>query len=242
MGSTSTRSAPTRARGSELLLFFNYDGVNRIAGSTDRNSGTLNRLLGSEKSAKYLVGRLQKLPEGVTREREILRVYIGLLKQRQEWSHVVPFRVESAGSSRTSHYLIFATRNGVGFRVMKETMWKLGDDGHEEGGLSFNQSSRTDQTAFFHPEVEDQRARIIAAIPEDGVPLTYFTRVLPETEDDRLIPKVYRKRLWELEDDGLIVFHQPDDATRPFKRRPNGSFSRIQGVTVHRTAAAAGRA
>ena len=224
----------TASGGSELLLFFNYAGVSRIAGLEHKEGKTLDRLLGSPKSTKYLLGKLKSLDAGEAREREILRVYTRLLEQQQRWEYVVPFRMEAESSARTSHYFIFATKNKTGFAIMKDIMWGLGHDGQEKGGLMYAQKSRTDQTAFFHPAAIEQREAILLQIPAEGIPYSFFTDDLPRQRRNLLVAPVYRKRLRELEAAGLIRLLMNGNPRERARRSKTGGVRRPKEVTVHR--------
>lgn len=52
---------------------------------------------------------------------------------------VIPFRFRNASGKRTSHHLIFVTKNVLGYSIMKDIMWRESSS-HEDGVASFEYS------------------------------------------------------------------------------------------------------
>ena len=137
----------------EVFIFFNIDGVRRIAGLKEFSS-VLVDLLGDEADACRLHERFHALGDGAPEAREelILGAYRRVLVERMEAPFVVPFRVEHEGRRSTSHYLIHATRHPLGFKIMKDVMWRRGKTGEGGSGLEFVQASHDDQGLLMRPD------------------------------------------------------------------------------------------
>ena len=72
--------------------------------------------------------------------------------------YIIPFRVEHQDQRRTSHYLIHASKHPLGFRIMKDVMWRRGHGEDEPGGLELRQKSRTDFVPMFdrHADIKHE--------------------------------------------------------------------------------------
>lgn len=124
----------------EALLFFNYDGVTRIAGLGFKPGGTLSQLVGGDERAKELVARLEgKSPK--EKEEIIIAFYKDAFQTDVPDLFCTAFRVEYEDKRATSHYLIHLSRNAMGFRLMKEIMWPLGETAEGKGALALEQAS-----------------------------------------------------------------------------------------------------
>jgi len=88
----------------EVFIFFNIDGVRRIAGlSEDRSGPTLPELLGSEQRAASLRGSLERPSDTAEKEHIILRAYMESLQEDASTQYILPFRIESYQRQTTSH-------------------------------------------------------------------------------------------------------------------------------------------
>ena len=126
-------------KSSEAFIFFNIDGVRRIAGLAGL-SPVLVELLGSRERAEKLLLILQGEQNVQRREKLVLDSYREAVGQDMGVIYTVPFRVESEQQQRTSHYFIHATNHRLGFKIMKEVMWNYGHSEHGQGGLEFVQA------------------------------------------------------------------------------------------------------
>jgi len=208
-------------KSSEAFIFFNIDGVRRIAG-LDKLSDVLVELLGSKKRAEELFAALQKTVVVAKRERMILESYRQALREDMGVKYTIPFRVESEEKQKTSHYLIHASNHHLGFKIMKEVMWTRGHSETGQGDLQFVQASRTDYIPLFDPRYDTKKEILnaLAAGPQ-CVNLFYTDWVI--RPDDLLCQPAYKRALLELEASGEIEVLDKDKRTpKPAKsRRPH---------------------
>jgi three-Cys-motif partner protein len=205
-------------KSSEAFIFFNIDGVRRIAG-LEKLSSVLIELLGSKKRAETLFAALQKTMDVGKRERMILESYKQALREDMGVKYTIPFRVESQEVKKTSHYLIHATNHHLGFKIMKEVMWSRGHSETGQGDLQFVQASRTDYIPLIDPNyvVKDDILESLATGPK-CVNLFYSDWVL--RPDDLLCQPAYKQALLELEESGEIEVLDKDGRTpKPAKSR-----------------------
>lgn len=198
-------------KSSEAFVFFNIDGVRRIAG-LDRLSDVLVELLGSRERAGMLFTALQTTDDVGERERLILASYRRALREDMRVLYTIPFRVESEDKQKTSHYLIHASNHPLGFKIMKEVMWNRGHSEEGEGALQFVQAGRTDYIPLFDPryDVKKEILNTLTAGPR-CVDLFYSDWVV--RPDDLLCQPAYKQALLELESCGEIEVLDKDRST-----------------------------
>ncbi len=114
--------------GSDCVIFFSYNSINRGI-SNSYVEEHMDALFGEER-AKKLRGDLEKakfecektkqhLPS--IREPLILEAILESLEEMGA-KYSLPFRFEHKDKARTSHYLIFASKNPLGYKIMKDIM------------------------------------------------------------------------------------------------------------------------
>jgi len=121
---------------SELLLFFNYDGVNRLIGGAEKgthDSHILAELYGSDDAVKMLLAQLANKSKPEDREKVIRRQLIAQLISNGA-RYVLPFRFPAKTGARTSHYLVHCCNHCLGFKFMKHVMWGAGKTTDEDYG------------------------------------------------------------------------------------------------------------
>lgn len=188
----------------EALLFFNYEGVNRIAGLGYKPGGTLSQLVGDDDRASELI-KLLAGKEAKEREEIIVSFYQQALKIEVPDIFCTAFRVEAEHKQATSHYLMHLTRNSLGFRLMKAVMWPLGQSADGKGGLALEQASVKQGAHLFRPDWDKVKASILDEVRKTGkVQVNFFYVTLSEQPDNRLCQPAYRKALLELEAAGKI--------------------------------------
>ena len=205
----------------EALLFFNYSGVNRIAGLPFKPGKTLSKLLGDDDTAEELA----KLVKGGTpeeRENAIVSCYLSALTTAVPDLYCTAFRVEHEDKKATSHYLIHLSRDARGFRIMKEVMWKLGDTDGGSGGLALEQASTAVGAPLFRPEWDQLKESILATLTKGQRDVDYFYTALSENRGNRLCAPAYKQALLELESEERILvrnrFGVPTTANTRMKR------------------------
>lgn len=130
--------------GCDCIFFFNY---NRI------NPGLSNPLVEDHMDALFGTERAQKLRNKLDsldpseRELEIVEEMSQALKEGGK--HVLPFCFKNDKGNRTSHHLIFASKDPTGYKIMKEIMANEGSS-NNLGVPSFMYSPATSrQTLLF---------------------------------------------------------------------------------------------
>jgi len=186
----------------EAFIFFNIDGVRRIAGLSAL-SPVLVELMGSKERAKHLYEELRTTTNTRAREEIILREYRTAVEEEMGAKYIIPFRVEHEDQRKASHYLIHATRNGLGFKIMKDVMSRLGHGEDEPGGLELRQKGRTNFVPMFDKHA-DVKAEILRALGDKPLRVSVFYDEWTMRPTDMQCEAAYRRALLDLEKDGNI--------------------------------------
>lgn len=181
----------------EAFIFFNIDGVRRIAGLNSM-SNVLVELMGTEARARRLCHEILITPNAAKREHLILEYYRAALREDIGAQYVIPFRVEHEDQHKASHYLIHATKHPLGFKIMKDVMWRRGHSEEELGALEFRQSSRTNFIPMFDVR-GDVKQEIVTALKGGPLRVSVFYDVWTTRPDDVECEASYRQSLLELE-------------------------------------------
>lgn len=186
----------------EAFIFFNIDGVRRIAGLPEL-SPVLVELMGSEERAKALYDRLKTTENVGLREEIILSEYCRALSQVARAKYIIPFRVEHEEQRKTSHYLIHATKHPLGFRIMKDVMWSRGHSEDQPGALELRQKARTNFLPMFdrHSNIKEE---ILVALKSKPLRVSVFYTEWTMRPNDMQCEAAYRQALLELENEGKI--------------------------------------
>lgn len=205
----------------EAFIFFNVDGVRRVAG-LDKLSDVLVELLGSDLRAARLYAALRAERDTYKREQMILACYREALRDDMGALFTIPFRVESEDKQKTSHYLIHACKNPLGFKIMKDVMWKLGHSDDGGSALEFAQASRTNYIPIF-PRDYNTRQEILQAIANGPKCVDVFCKEWPLRPEDLMASAGYQHALKELEREGQIEILDKDGTTpKPATKRMRG--------------------
>lgn len=114
--------AVIRSWGCDCIFFFNYNGVNRaIRMENKKIKEHIDALFGKERADALREQVKDLTPEN--REEVIVSAIIEALRNTQA-NYVIPFRFAKEESESTSHYLIFLSKNPLGYKIMKEIMGK----------------------------------------------------------------------------------------------------------------------
>ncbi|MBW4644946.1 MAG: three-Cys-motif partner protein TcmP [Goleter apudmare HA4340-LM2] len=124
--------------GCDCLFFFNYNRINMGLNNTAVKEH-MNSLFGQER-ANSLQEQLQPL-QPFERELTIVEAICQALKEIGG-NYSLPFRFKNSKGNRTSHHLIFVSKNVLGYSIMKEIMAKE-SSGTEQGVPSFEYNSAT---------------------------------------------------------------------------------------------------
>jgi three-Cys-motif partner protein len=187
----------------EAFIFFNIDGVRRIAG-LPQLSDVLVDLMGSRQRAQVLHDALRTTTAVHKREQLILSQYRKALDEDMGAKYTVAFRVEQEDRQKTSHYLIHATKHPLGFSIMKDVMWRRGHSEYRTGGLEFAQASRTNFLPLFDIDWETVKGDILKALEPGPLKVAVFCKDWVWRPEDELCETAYKKALLELEAEGKI--------------------------------------
>lgn len=186
----------------EVFIFFNIDGVRRIAG-LEPLSDVLVELLGTRELAQRLYDDLRTTTDVRKREQMILRHYFTALREDLGAKYISPFRVEHEDQHKTSHYLIHATKHPLGFRIMKDVMWRRGHSADQAGGLELRQKGRTNFIPMFDTRA-DIKQEILEILRAGLLRVSVFYEEWTMRPDDLQCEASYRQALLELEAAGQI--------------------------------------
>lgn len=193
----------------EVFIFFNIDGVRRIAGLSEL-SDVLVDLMGSQERAQALFEQLHKTHQSHRREKIILEYYCNAIKEDMKVEFIIPFRVEHEDKRKPSHYLIHASRHPLGFRIMKDVMWRRGRAEDKKGALELVQASRTNYRLLFDVRGEAVKEEIVASLKGKSLKVAVFCEDWVSRPTDMRCEAEYKKALLELEREGIIQILSKD--------------------------------
>ena len=208
----------------ECLLFFNYDGINRLVGGVE--AGTHDRtalanLLGETSRVDSLLAAVRGKPPS---EREVLvrDHFIAALRMEAGTKYFVPFAVESAERNRTSHYLIHCSGHSLAYKIMKHVMYTASNARADDYGrlVYLRADELGQQLSFFRQDIDECKAKIIRALEEKQRQVKYFRDEWVRRPDDPFSANHYATMLIALEEEGRIeVFDKHNKTPRPAEKR-----------------------
>ncbi|MFC4173593.1 three-Cys-motif partner protein TcmP [Microvirga sp. GCM10011540] len=212
--------------GCDCVFFFNYGRI---------NAGISNPMVAKHMDALFGSKRAERMRDFVRekssgeREVYILEELAGALKELGA-RYVLPFRFKKQDGSRTSHALVFVTKNIRGYEIMKDIMARESST-LDQGVPSFTYSPADAATPLLF-----SLARPLEALGDDLV-RKFAGRTLTMKEvydshhvDTPYLPKNYKSALVELEAAGRI------QADPPAKSRKAGTFADKTLVTFPKLA------
>jgi three-Cys-motif partner protein len=119
--STTLLNALTASWGSDVLFFFNYNRIN-TAITNPKVNHLINGIFG-EKRANRMRNTVCTLLSAAEREEYVMSQLSEALTQGHT-KYVLPFRFIFETKRATSHYLIFISKSPIGYKIMKEIMWR----------------------------------------------------------------------------------------------------------------------
>ena len=206
--------------GTDLIFFFNYNDINRAL-SNPKVAINMEQLFG--RKHYYLLIDKIKNQSGQNRESIIVNEMsealhdIGL-------RYTLPFRFKFEKKERTSHYIIFASKNITGFNIMKEIMVKIGETDYNGIG-QFEFIPSCDKSSSIQLSIID-----LFNIPfetfKDNLCKRYFGKTYTmkslyntDSPNTRFISRQYKQALIELELEGRIT------CDKPYAKRRKNTFS-----------------
>lgn len=208
----------TKDFGSDIVFFFNFNEINRAIYNPKVND-RMNDLFG-ENNLSALKNRLQGIKDSYTKEATIINFFAQLLESI-DLKYVLPFRFQFFDRNRTSHYLIFASKNFTGFNIMKEIMWKEGEkDSNNVGKFEFIPSVYKDSHGqlsildMYSTSLEDLQTDLLNKYR--GKTILLQDLYLQHSVNNQYIMKNYKDVLLQMEENKIIICDPAD------RRKRNG--------------------
>lgn len=208
--------------GCDCIFFFNYNRIN-MGLNNDAVKEHINALFGQVR-ADQLRERLKTL---TPQERELTVVeYICEALKEMGGKYVLPFRFRHEMGNRTSHHLIFVSKHPKGYEIMKEIMAKESSE-QTQGVPSFEYNPATLQQPLLF-ELTRPLDQLESMLLDN---FSGKTMTMAEIYDQHHVGKPYIKKnyktaLSNLESQGKITVHSPED-----KKRRKGTFADDLKVT-----------
>jgi len=198
----------------ECLFFFNYNRINPGI-NNDKVKRHMEALLGVAGLTTLRAAIQGRSPE----EREVL-VVAALTDALKALGgqFVVPFRFRMDDADRTSHYLIFVSKNFLGYQIMRDVMARASSYTSDEGIASFEYNPRP--TLLLG-------GRSVNALAEElvtdlaGSVLTFGEAFERHSPDRLYVQPNYREALLRLEAAGRVTMTPPAGERRLYKGRPS---------------------
>lgn len=204
--------------GCDCLFFFNYNRIS-MGMSNPMVKRHMDSLFGEER-ADALRKKLE-LNNPLQRELMIVEELCQAIKS-YGGSYTLPFRFRDATGNRTSHHLIFVSKNFRGYDIMKGIMAKE-SSGVEQGVPSFEYSPADflpKQSLLFQLSrpLEDLQDSLLEAYAGQTLPMR--TIYEDHSVDTPYIASNYKEALKNLENDGKITARKSDGS-----KRKKGTFA-----------------
>lgn len=106
--------------GSDCIFFFNYNRINMALSSNTKFDEHLIGIFGEERTKSLKVQLATLSPS--QREPVVINALIEALIE-DKGNYVLPFKFYSAEMLRTSHFIVFVTKNPVACKIMKQIMY-----------------------------------------------------------------------------------------------------------------------
>jgi three-Cys-motif partner protein len=199
----------------ECIFFFNYNRIN-MGLNNELVEEHMNALFGKER-ADALRPKLQDLSAG-DREMLIVEELCKALNPTRD-RFVLPFCFKDARGVRTSHHLIFVSKNFLGYHIMKGVMASESSK-HEQGVASFEYSPADKRYPLLF-ELSRPLDDLKTMLLDDcrGKRITFKELYRMHSVGKPYTDSNYKQVLKTLEDDGAIT------AEKPGKKRKIGTFA-----------------
>lgn len=222
----------------ELLLFFNYDGVQRTMGllKTDRKTPSLVEIFGTTERVEKLSKIANSDSDPREKELQIISEYLDALRSQSKADFLIPFRVEYEQRASTSHYLIHASKHPLAFTRMKDIMWEASRTAASEGRLELLQKSKDSMHDLLRSDLAEIDLSILEHLDTvDCENVDTFREEWPKRPTDLYSSRCYYRRLLELERLGKIEVLD-DDKTTPLlpdtRRQQTDKKTKKKGPTL----------
>jgi three-Cys-motif partner protein len=213
--------------GCDCVFFFNYNRINMGI----NNDGVMPHMISlfGEEKLNYLRREFEKATSPKEREIIVVQELCNVLKNNGS-RFVLPFRFKNNDGTRTSHHLIFLSKNFRGYEIMKEIMYKESSDvtgdvasfEYNPRDIHFKQGSLFDSLSR---PLDDLQGMLLQTYKGRTID---FRRLYEEHSVDKpYIRKNYKDVLKSLYEAGKITAVNPTTSKPPRK----GSFSDEMRIT-----------
>lgn len=185
----------------EVFVFYNLDGVRRVAGLSNATD-YLGEILGSKQRAEDLVAQWRQTTDVSERGELLLEAFMVAMREELQLEYVTEFRFESEDRRITSHYLIHASRHPLGFALMKDVMYGVGRNFCGDRGREFVKASLTTPALF--DQLARAKVEVLTALSSGPMRVKWFYEELPASPKNDGCKSEYRRALLELEEEGKI--------------------------------------
>lgn len=201
--------------GCDCIFFFNYNRIN-MGLNNDAVKQHMDALFGEELAEK-LREELKPM-ESAERELAILEA-ISQALQGMGGEFVLPFCFKNEAGSRTSHHLIFVSKNFKGYEIMKEIMAKESSETHQGvSSFEYNQATSKQPLLFeLSLPLDDLEGMLLKEYA--GCQMNMWDIYRQHNVGKRYIKRNYKDVLAKLEENGKVVAEPPatDLRKRPMR-------------------------
>ncbi len=201
--------------GCDCIFFFNYNRINAGLNNPLFNEN-INAIFGEERAAKLRDSLLTLTP----RERELTIIEeLGLAINELGFPFILPFCFKEEAGKKTSHYIIFISKNDKGYEIMKNIMAKYSSESNQ-GVPSFEYCPATKKQPFlfqFRRPLDELSAMLLEEFRGKTVSMLDIFKT--HHIGKPFIKKNYREVLIKMEQKGLIR------ANPSINERRNGTFA-----------------
>lgn len=205
-----------RGWGSDMVLFFPFDRIN-AALTNPKVTKHVDALFGEERA-----NRLRELTSGMhpeEREALVIEEFAEALRERG-YEYIIPYVFEYEKRDRTSHYLIFVTKHLLGYRIMKNIMYKASEDrnqGIARFGYVRPQSNNTPLLSILNKPLDDLCDELLDFFADETLTmLEIFEEHQKELGINPFIEKNYKDALNKLDASKKITTNRPDRRKNTF--------------------------
>lgn len=197
--------ALTEDAGCECILFFNYNRINAAI----NNSGVRNRMIDIFGENRFnIIESSIKDDHKISRQNLIMEQF-SLAMNDIGIKYVLPFRFQQEKQCRTSHYIIFLTKHHLGYKIMKEIMYRESRPTNDDIG-TFEyipiDSQYANQLSFlsnFNYDIDNLKKDLLTYF--SGRTIKMIDIYYEHNLNTPYIDKDYKEALKQLEDENKII-------------------------------------
>ena len=217
--------------GCDCVFFFNYNRVS-MGINNDAVKNHMASLFGDEQ-LELVRSKCDKARNPVEREMIVVQELCDALKQHGS-RFVLPFRFKNNEGTRTSHHLIFLSKDFRGYEIMKEIMHKESTHiSNEVASFEYNPRDlcgyeQLTLLDYLSRPLEDLRGMLLKEYA--GKTIDFMELYKKHSVDKPYIKKHYKDVLWALYDSGKIMAANTKD-----KPPRKGTFADEMRITFGET-------